>query len=81
LKRARRYCQICGKYSHVTNECWNLDSNEHKRPGYAAPIIEERYAAPIGEEGTADASGQSDEDEQSDEDGQTDEGNEGTANE
>ena len=56
LKRARRYCQICGKCSHVTNECWNLDSNAHKHPGYAAPIIEERYAAPIGEEGTADAS-------------------------
>ena len=79
LKRARRYCQICGKYSHVTNECWNLESNAHKHPGYAAPIIEERYAAPIGEEGTADASGKSDEDEQSDEDGQTDEGSEGTA--
>jgi hypothetical protein len=79
LKRARRYCQICGKYSHVTNECWNLESNAHKHPGYAAPIIEERYAAPIGEEGTADASGKSDEDEQSDEDMQTDEGSEGTA--
>jgi hypothetical protein len=81
LKRARRYCQICGKYSHATNECWNLDSNVHKRPRYAAAIIEERYAAPIDEEGTADASGQLDEDEQSDEDGQTDEGNEGTADE
>ena len=26
VKRARRYCQSCGAYSHVTNDCWNLPS-------------------------------------------------------
>ncbi len=67
MKRAQRYCQICGKSCHVTNYCWKLDSNAHKRPGYAGPTIEEEYVAMIGEEGTADASGQSDEDEQLDE--------------
>ena len=34
MKRARRYCQSCGAYSHVTNDCWSLPSNAHKRPKY-----------------------------------------------
>ncbi len=67
LKRARRYCQICGKSCHVTNDCWKLDSNAHKCPGSAGPTIEEGYVATIGEKVMADTSGQSDEDEQSDE--------------
>jgi hypothetical protein len=36
VKRARGYCQSCGKFNHVTNDCWNLQSNEHKRPAYFA---------------------------------------------
>jgi hypothetical protein len=74
LKRARRYCQICGKYNHITNECWKLGSNVHKRPGFLGIITEEGDGAPIdGAEGTADASEESNEDEQSHEvDSQTD---------
>jgi hypothetical protein len=52
LKRARRYCQ-----NHITNECWKLGSNAHKRPGFLDTITEEEDGAPIdGAEGTADAS-------------------------
>ena len=36
VKRARRYCQSCGMFNHVTNDCWNLPSNAHKRPAYFA---------------------------------------------
>ena len=72
LKRARRYCQICGKYNHITNECWKLASNAHKRPGFLGTITEEGDGAPIlGKEGTADASEESNKDEQSHEDSQT----------
>ena len=72
VKRARRYCQICGKYNHITNECWKLASNAHKRPGFLGTITEEGDGAPIlGAEGTADASEESNEDEQSHEDSQT----------
>ena len=73
VKRARRYCQICGKYNHITNECWELGSNAHKRPGFLGTITEEGDAGQIdGVEGTADASEDSnEEDEQSREDLQT----------
>ena len=73
VKRARRFCQICGKHSHITNECWELESNAHKRPGFLGTITEEGDGAPIdGAEGTADASEDSnEEDEQSREDLQT----------
>jgi hypothetical protein len=75
IKRARRYCQICGKYNHITNECWKLGSNAHKSPGFLGIITEEGYGAPIDcAEGTADASEESNEEEQShEEDSQTDE--------
>ena len=36
VKRARRYCQCCGAHSHVTNDCWKLPSNAHKRPAQFA---------------------------------------------
>ncbi len=36
VKRARRYCQSCGMFNHVTNNCWNLPSNAHKRSAYFA---------------------------------------------
>ncbi len=66
LKRAQQYCQICGKYNHITNECWKLGSNAHKRPGFLGTITEEGDGAPIdGAEGTADVSEESNEDEQS----------------
>ena len=72
MKRSRRYCQICGKYNHITNECWKLGSNAHKRPGFLDTITEEGDGAPIdGAEGTADASEESNEEEQSHEDSQT----------
>ncbi len=75
VKRARQYCQICGKYNHITNECWKLGSNAHKRPGLSldTAITEEGDGAPIdGTEGTADASVESnEEEEQSHEDSQT----------
>ena len=72
VKRARRYGQFCGKYNHITNECWKLASNEHKRPEFLGNITEEGDGAPIlGEEGTADASEESNEDDQSHEDSQT----------
>jgi hypothetical protein len=71
VKRARRYCQICGKYNHITNECWKLGTNAHKRPEFFV-ITEEGDVAPIdGTEGTADASEESNEEEQSHEDSQT----------
>ena len=73
LKRARRYCQICGKYNHITNECWKLGSNAHKHPGFFLdnPITEEGDGAPIdGTEGSADASEESNKEEQSHEDSQ-----------
>jgi hypothetical protein len=75
IKRAQRYCQICGKYNHITNECWKLGSNAHKSPGFLGIITEEGDGAPIdGAEGTADASEESNEEEQShEEDSQTDE--------
>ena len=38
VKRARRYCQSCGRYSHVTNDCWNLPENVHQCPQSAAAI-------------------------------------------
>ncbi len=58
--------QICGKYNHITNECWKLGSNVHKRPGFLGTITEEGDRAPIdGAEGTADRSEESNEDEQS----------------
>ncbi len=73
LKRAQRYCQICGKYNHITNECGKLGSNAHKRPGFLDTITEEGNGAPIdGAEGTADASEESNEEEQSHEDLQMD---------
>ncbi len=57
VKRAWRYCQICGKYNHITNECWKLGSNAHTRPGFLNTITEEGDGAPIdGAEGTTDAS-------------------------
>jgi len=34
VTRARRYCQSCGAYNHVTQDCWSLASNAHKRPKY-----------------------------------------------
>ncbi len=40
VKRARRYCQSCGMFNHVTNDCWNL-LNAHKRPAYFATRSEE----------------------------------------
>jgi hypothetical protein len=71
VKRARRYCQICGKYNHITNECWKLGTNAHKRPEFFV-ITEEGDVAPIdGTEGTADASEESNEEEQSHEYPQT----------
>ena len=42
VKRARGYCQTCGAYNHVTNDCWNLPSNAHKRPKYFATMDEEK---------------------------------------
>ena len=67
LKRAQRYCQICGKYNHITNECWKLGSN-----ALDTAITEEGDGALIdGTEGTADASEESNEEEQSHEDSQT----------
>jgi hypothetical protein len=75
VKRARRYCQICGKYNHITNECWKLGSNAHKRPGFFldTAITVEGDGAPIdGTEGNPDASEESNEEqEQSHEDSQT----------
>ena len=65
MKRARRYCQICGKHNHITNNCWNLERNAHKRPGFLGTITEDGDAAPIGAVGTADASEESNVDEQS----------------
>jgi hypothetical protein len=66
VKRAQRYCQICGKYNHITNECWKLGLNVHKHPGFLGTITEEGDGALIdGAEGTADASEESNEDEQS----------------
>jgi len=60
VKRARRYCQICGKYNHITNECWKLGSNAHKRPGFLGTITEEGDGAQIvGAEGTADSAEES----------------------
>jgi hypothetical protein len=71
VKRARRYCQICSKYNHITNECWKLGTNAHKRPEFFV-ITEEGDVAPIdGTEGTADASEESNEEEQSHEYPQT----------
>ena len=72
VKRARRYCQICGKYNHITNKCWKLALNVHKHPGFLGTITEEGDGAPIlGAEVTADASEESNEDEQSHEDSQS----------
>ena len=31
-KLTMRFCQLCHKSSHVTNECWELEKNEDKRP-------------------------------------------------
>ena len=61
LKRARRYCQICGKHYHITNECWRLSANADKHPpllGLLGTITGEGCAAEpiVGAEGTADAS-------------------------
>jgi len=66
LKRARLYCQICGKFNHVTNECWQLDANKDKRPklvGLLGTIAGEGDAAGpvLGAQGTADASKGTDE--------------------
>ncbi|MFM6174888.1 MAG: SWIM zinc finger family protein, partial [Sphaerospermopsis kisseleviana] len=66
VKRARRYCQICGKYNHSTNECWELERNANKRPGFLATITENGEAETIGAEGTADASQGTHEDGESD---------------
>jgi hypothetical protein len=34
VTRARRYCQSCGAHNHVTQDCWSLTTNAHKRPKY-----------------------------------------------
>ena len=65
MKRARRYCQICGKSNHITNDCWNLQRNAHLRPGFLGTINKDRDAEPSGAVGTADASEESNVDEQS----------------
>jgi hypothetical protein len=31
-KLTMRFCQLCHKSSHATNECWELEKNEDKRP-------------------------------------------------
>ena len=56
VKRARRYCQICGKHNHITNDCWNLQRNAHLRPGFLGTINKDGDAEPSGAVGTADAS-------------------------
>ena len=45
MKRARQYCQSCGAFSHVTNDCWNLKMNAHKPPAYFAARMEEEETA------------------------------------
>ena len=65
MKRARRYCQICGRHNHVTNDYWNLQRNAHLRPGFLGSINKDGEAEPSGAVGTADASEQSSVNEQS----------------
>jgi len=31
-KLMMKFCQLCHKSSHVTNDCWELEKNEDKRP-------------------------------------------------
>jgi hypothetical protein len=51
VKRARRYCQCCGGHSHVTNDCWKLPSNAHKRPAQFAVLdVEQSEEQSKGEE-------------------------------
>ena len=59
VKRARRYCQVCGKHSHITNDCWEFERNAHLRPGFLGPINKDGDAEPSGAVGTADASEES----------------------
>ena len=41
VTRARRYCQSCGAYNHVTQDCWSLTTNAHKRPKYYVETYDE----------------------------------------
>jgi hypothetical protein len=50
VTKARRYCQVCGAYNHVTKECWNLPSNAHKRPKYFVAENEEESVGNGGED-------------------------------
>ena len=56
VKRARWYCQSCGMFNHVTNDCWNLPSNAHKRPAYFATRSEEEENVLDDESATAESS-------------------------
>jgi len=31
-KLRTKFCQLCHKSSHLTNDCWELEKNENKRP-------------------------------------------------
>ena len=55
VKRARGYCQSCGIFNHVTNDCWSLPSNAHKRPDYFAMRSEEEENVLDDESATEDS--------------------------
>jgi hypothetical protein len=43
-------------FNHVTNDCWNLPSNAHKRPAYFATRSEEEENVLDDESATAESS-------------------------
>ncbi len=45
---------LCGMFYHVTNDCWNLPSNAHKRPAYFAMRSEEEANVLDDESATAE---------------------------